>query len=302
MKEKYVVTLIFIFFLSLLLILPDRALEAEILRLGSISKDPQKEIEKFLPLARYIEKNLQPSGITDVKVVVAKSIPHMASLFNADKIDIFIDSPFPIVAVRCLSKTKLLLRRWKKGSRAYYTVIFVRKDSDIKELDELKGKKIAFDDPFSSSGYLLPKVSLMNEGFRVIPVKSISDNVKSNEIGYIFSYDDDNTLFWVSRGYVAAGAVDDQNFFHSAKKYKDSLRIIYRTLPIPRHIVSYRANLRPWLVARIKGILIQMEYMKEGRETLRKFEKTTRFDNLSPDDLAVLEKIQSFLDSQCELR
>jgi len=46
------------------------------------------------------------------------------------------------------------------GSTGYYSVMVARKDSGIKTLEDMKGKKLGFADPDSTSGYLVPSVSL----------------------------------------------------------------------------------------------------------------------------------------------
>jgi len=46
------------------------------------------------------------------------------------------------------------------GSTGYYAIMVARKDSGIKSLKDMKGKKLGFADPDSTSGYLVPSVSL----------------------------------------------------------------------------------------------------------------------------------------------
>ena len=46
------------------------------------------------------------------------------------------------------------------GSTGYFAVMVARKDSGIKSLEDMKGKKLGFADPDSTSGYLVPSVSL----------------------------------------------------------------------------------------------------------------------------------------------
>ena len=46
------------------------------------------------------------------------------------------------------------------GSTGYYAIMVARKDSGIKTLADMKGKKLGFADPDSTSGYLVPSVSL----------------------------------------------------------------------------------------------------------------------------------------------
>jgi phosphonate transport system substrate-binding protein len=49
------------------------------------------------------------------------------------------------------------------GSSGYYSIMVARKDSGIKTLADLKGKKLGFADPDSTSGYLVPNVALPKE-------------------------------------------------------------------------------------------------------------------------------------------
>ena len=46
------------------------------------------------------------------------------------------------------------------GSTGYYSIMVARKDSGIKTLADMKGKKLGFADPDSTSGYLIPVTQL----------------------------------------------------------------------------------------------------------------------------------------------
>ena len=46
------------------------------------------------------------------------------------------------------------------GSTGYYSVMVARKDSGMTRLEDMKGKKLGFADPDSTSGYLVPVVAL----------------------------------------------------------------------------------------------------------------------------------------------
>ncbi|WP_274423571.1 phosphonate ABC transporter substrate-binding protein [Chelativorans sp. YIM 93263] len=49
------------------------------------------------------------------------------------------------------------------GSSGYHSIMVAREDSGIRTLEDLKGKKLGFADPDSTSGYLVPVVSLPND-------------------------------------------------------------------------------------------------------------------------------------------
>jgi phosphonate transport system substrate-binding protein len=46
------------------------------------------------------------------------------------------------------------------GSTGYHAIMVARKDSGIRTLEDLKGKKLGYADPDSTSGYLIPAVTL----------------------------------------------------------------------------------------------------------------------------------------------
>ncbi|MGJ7456649.1 phosphate/phosphite/phosphonate ABC transporter substrate-binding protein [Halomonas sp. RA08-2] len=50
------------------------------------------------------------------------------------------------------------------GELGYRSVLIVRSDSEYKSLDDLQGKSLAWADPNSTSGYLVPMVSLREDG------------------------------------------------------------------------------------------------------------------------------------------
>jgi phosphonate transport system substrate-binding protein len=55
----------------------------------------------------------------------------------------------------------------KDGSTYYYSVMVVRADSGIKTLAGMKGRSLAFADPNSTSGYLIPSATLKTKGINL---------------------------------------------------------------------------------------------------------------------------------------
>jgi phosphonate transport system substrate-binding protein len=270
--------------------------------LGSISLEPAAEVEKFWPLARYLAQQLQAEGIDHGRVVVTDNIRQMAAFVREGRVDLYLDSPFPVLAVSRLSGSRLLLRRWKRGLAEYHAVIFARQDSGISRVEDLQGKMIAFEEPFSSTGYFLPKLVLMQAGLQVVPKSEAADPVGRDEVGYVFSDTDESTMVWVLRGIVSAGAMDNHRFPTEAKGSLQSLKIIHETVAIPRHIVSARADLAPPLVARIKDILRHMDQLEEGKKVLQAFEGTTKFDDIPEHALDLLLNSIPLIDAEFGLR
>lgn len=270
-------------------------------KLGSISMHPVGETRKFLPLASYLARQLQAEGISREKVVVAESIPAMSSFLQTKQVDLYIDSFFPSIAVSRLSGSKLLLRRWKGEKSEYQSVIFTRKDSGIAKLEDLKGKIIAFEQPFASTGYFLPKIALLEKGLRLTPKREANDPVKSDEVGYTFSRGDSNTILWVSNGTVAAGATDDQKYLTVAKNL-NTFKVIHETVSFPRQIVSYRADLPANLVTKVKEVLLNMHQTEDGRQVLQVFESTTKFEEIPARDMDLATGLRKYVDAELKLQ
>jgi phosphonate transport system substrate-binding protein len=55
----------------------------------------------------------------------------------------------------------------KDGSTYYYSVMVVRADSGIKTLADMKGRSLAWADPNSTSGYLIPSATLKTKGINL---------------------------------------------------------------------------------------------------------------------------------------
>jgi phosphonate transport system substrate-binding protein len=205
-------------FATLVLLVP-QVMWAGVLHIGSISSEPRDEMKRLLPLAHYLAQQLQSEGIDHGKVVVADSIPRMAALLQEGKVDLYLDSPYPVVAVSHLAGSQLLLRRWKRGVGDYHTVIFARQESSVSQLEELKGKMIALERPFSTTGYFLPKMILVQKGLHVVPKSGATDPVGPDEVGYVFSGSDESTMVWVLRKKLQAGAMDNHSFLREAREY-----------------------------------------------------------------------------------
>ncbi len=300
--KRRLVTSWAIFFLAVAVVLLPRPSWPGAISVGSIHRDAAAEIEKFLPLARYLGKHLRSEGIDGGRVVVAKNIPEMAMFLREGKVDLYIDSAFPLLAVSQLSGSKLLLRRWKKGVADYRSVIFAKKQGDVIRLRDLKGKIIAFEEPFSSTGYFFPKMALLEAGLKLVPKTAPTEPVGPEEVGYVFSFSDENTVVWVLRGKVAAGVTDSETYASEATRNPNTLTVLHNTFPLPRHLVSCRADLSPRLVAKVKEILMRMDQSEGGKKVLQEFEQTTKFDELPAPSHAQLSKARKLVELELGLK
>jgi phosphonate transport system substrate-binding protein len=267
-----------------------------VLTIGSLSLSPGREHEVVQPFADYLAARLRPVGIGHGRVVVVESMRGMVEELAAGRIDLYIDSPFPVAFVaEHGSGLKVLLRRWKRGAGAYRSLIFARADSGIGTLADLRGRMIAFGEPFSTTGYLLPKTALVAAGLQVASYQDPAAAVPKDRVGYVFSNDAESTVFWVLKGKVSAGAGNEDYFAEMAGERIDELRVIARTPSLPRNLVCARRGLDPAVEAAIVDVLLAMAGDEEGRVVLAAYEGTARFDRLPQEEEEALAGVAGML-------
>ena len=141
--------------------------EGQAIILGDISDDPAEVIDGTQPLALYLADQLGEFGITTGRVRIAKSIDEMAELLENGEVDLYFDSTYPATIISDTSGANIILRRWRFGVDEYHSVIFASKESGIESLEDLNGQMLAFDAPYSTSGYVLPAVHLTENGLNL---------------------------------------------------------------------------------------------------------------------------------------
>ena len=252
--------------------------ETRAIVLGDISDDPAEVIEGSQPLADYLANQLGEYGITDGQVRIATSTDEMIQLLAKGQVDLYFDSTYPATLISDAAGAKIILRRWRFGVEEYQSVIFASAASGITSIDQLPGHMVAMDAPYSTSGFVLPSVHLMENGLSLTGKKSTGDPVANNEIGFVFSYDDENTLQWVLSGLTDAGVTDDYNFNVAfPEDARAQLVELARTEFTPRQVVVIRSGLDDKLVQAIVQVLTTMHETEAGAAALEPFQ-TSKFD------------------------
>jgi phosphonate transport system substrate-binding protein len=269
--------------------------EVKAIVLGDISDDPGEVIEGTQPLADYLAARLGDHGVTEGRVTIAADADEMIKLLKDGEVDLYFDSVYPATLVSDASGGQPILRRWRFGVEEYYTVIFASTESGITSLDDLPGHKIALDNPFSTSGYLLPAVYMTEQGLNLVGKEDYDQPVADDEVGFVFSYDDENTLQWVLSGLVDAGATDDWNFEVAfPEEVREKLVVLTHTESVPRQVVVARPGIDPDYLNAIKELLISMHEDEDGQAALESFQ-TSQFDEFPEGIEAAQDRMRDMM-------
>ena len=132
-----------------------------------------------------------------------------------------------------------------EGKPYYRSNLIVRTESDIRSLEDLKGRSVAFASVHSTSGNLIPRYYLAMAGIHLKDLGSFK-NLKHH----------DSVAKAVLSGKFDAGVVKDI----IANKYLDKgLRILYASAPIPSVPLVVRRDCDPAIISAVKSALLKID-------------------------------------------
>lgn len=153
------------------------------------------------------------------------------------------------------AKARIVARNLWHGKSSFTSRLYVRKESGLKTVDDLRGKTIAFVDPASSSGYIYPMVLLIQKGL----VKNRDPKTFFKEV--VFSGAHDASMRALLNGHVEVIASFDNAREQYLKDPAERERVVFvaETPEIPEAGVAARDGLDPAVVARVRAALLSIK-------------------------------------------
>lgn len=260
--------------------------------LADIGDDPDKIINGMQPIADYLAARLGDFDIGRGEVRVAPDLETLVAWIEAGEVDLYFDSPYPILIAQNEGGAVPILRRAKYQVWEYHSVFFAFESQGFDSVEDLRGQIVAMDKEYSSSGYLMPVAYLIQNGYTVVQKADPTETVAADEVGYAFSGEDDNTVQWVISGRAVAGVVDNSYFARLPDETREQFEILGETGDVPRQMAAVAGDLDPVLVEAIKGVLLGMKDNEEGRQTLLTWEDSG-FDEFPEGLEAALSDMQA---------
>ncbi len=211
---------------------------------------------EFEPLMTYLSESIgQP-----VVLYIAKDYGDLRVKMEEGTVDIGSFSPFAYVDAVKGGKIRIIAQSLMYGSATYRGVVVARKDSGLKTIVDLRGKRFAFVDPKSASGYVYVRAMLLEKG--ITPESYFKQT--------IFAGDHNKVIADVLDGQMDAGAT----YEGALKVAKDmgmpseNLAVLAGTEPIPHDAIAVRVQLPVALAKQIQSSLVNMEKTDAGRKVI----------------------------------
>lgn len=226
---------------------------------------------KAKPLGKLLSKEL---GIP-VKVSVSTDYNTIVESLSSKQVDVGFLPPnaYVLAHEKCGAKVLLQAQRYainqnngvasrdnKKLVSSYRSEIIVKKGSKIKNVKDLKGKKVAVQDVTSSAGYVYPVAELKDKGIEV------DKDFKTVQVkGH------DQAVLSVLNGDVDAAFVFEDarmNVMKDQPNIMKEVEPIYFTKPIPNDTITVRADMSKKWQNKIQNAFIEIGKTPEGRKII----------------------------------
>ena len=189
-----------------------------------------------------------------VRVTVASDYAAVIEALRNRSADLAFVHPGGYVLASREAKARIVAKNLWHGKSSFTARIYVRRDSGIKTVEDLRGRTIAFVDPASSSGYIYPMVLLVKRGLVT------NRDPKSFFKEVVFSGAHDASMRAILNGHVDAIASFDMAREQYLKDPAERERLVFvaETEPIPEAGIAARDGLDAATFAKVRGALLQI--------------------------------------------
>lgn len=246
---------------------------------------PEKNIfeqkKRYHYIADYLSKKLNIA----VRAEILSDYGAICNAFLEGTADVGFFGSFSYSLVHARASIEPIARPvWLNDSSTYSGYLFVRKDSGIKTVADMKGERLALVHKATTAGYI----------FALDYFRSHGVNNLDEYFSQVFFCGSHDAAAWaVYLGEAEIGACKNHIFNALAEKdgdFKDEMVILAQSSEVPSNGMAVRESLDPSLKKRLKEILINMHTTKDGIEALKGF-KAKRFIETTDQDYMPLYRM-----------
>lgn len=261
---------------------------------------PSVDVKVIEDTSQVLKDYLEKKTTYKFKINIPPSFIAVVEAFGTNRADVASINTFGYILAHEKYQTEARLTVIRHGESTYKAQFLAKKDSGIKELKDFEGKTLAFVDPASTSGYLLPLKILR------------SKNIKPKDT--MFAMRHDSVVSMIYQGQVEGGATfyspPADNEIQDARRLvktqypdvEDKIKIVELTPPIPNDPIIFRKDLPEKIKTDIVEALMEFVKTKEGQDVLQKLSSVTGFVKATDKDYdSVREMLKSLGKSASDL-
>lgn len=232
--------------------------KGSVIRFGVVPlESPATMFKKFSPLADYLERRLG----RPVDLRVAVDFEGAVKDIGENITQLCYMTPSTFIEANKRYGVKVLAKALRNGKPYHHSVIITRADSDIRSLEDIKGRTFAFGDIRSTSSHIIPRAMLKQAGIELKDLKYYN---------YLGHHDD--VVKAVLKGEFDAGGVMEA----TAYKFKDrGIRFLKFSDEIPEFNICYNPSMSESDLSTIRTALISLrETDPDGATVLKSIDES----------------------------
>lgn len=213
-----------------------------VIRFGVVPlESPAIMFKKFSPLTEYLSRRLG----RPVDLRIAVDFEGAIKDIGQNITQLCYMTPSTYIEANKRYGVKVFAKALRDGKPYHHSVIITRNDSDLRSIEDLKGRTFAFGDMRSTSSHIIPRAMLKQAGI------DLSDLKYYNYLGH-----HDDVIKAVLKGEYEAGGVMES----TAYKFKDKgIRFLKFSDEIPEFNICYNPSLSEGDLSIIRTALITLK-------------------------------------------
>jgi phosphonate transport system substrate-binding protein len=250
------------------------------LKVSAIPDEAPTELQrKFAPLGKYLEAHI---GMPVEFIPVTDYAATVESL-AARKLDMVWYGGFTFVQARIRTNGTAIPLVQRAEDEKFQSVFITQPNSGINSLADLKGKTFTFGSPSSTSGHLMPRWFLLQQG--IDPDKDFRR--------VAFSGAHDATALQVVGGKVDAGAMNISVWHKMLEEKKldpSQVRVFYTTPPYYDYNWTVRGDLDAALVQKLKDAFLGLDPTHPAHKEILDLQRASKFIPTTPENYQSIEQ------------
>ncbi len=249
------------------------------LRVSAIpDENPTELMRIYAPFAEYLSREL---GIP-VRYYPVVDYAATVEALAAKKLDLVWYGGFTFVQARKRTGNAIPVVSREEDLR-FHSKFITRPDTGIKTLADLKGKTFSFGSVSSTSGHLMPRYFLLQNGI----------NPEKDFATFSFSGAHDATTLWVESGKVDAGALNEavwDKLVQTKKVDPNKVQVFWTTPPYIDYVWTVRGDLDSTLVEKIAAAFTKLNYANPADRLLMDLQRTKGYVRVKAEQFKPVEE------------
>ncbi len=246
---------------------------------------PEKNTFEQLRRYKFISDYLSQKMELNVTVEIMTNYGEIIDAFKEGRADAGFFGSFSYVLAHAQTGVEPIVRPvWLDGTSTYRGYIFVRKDSNIQTVKDMRNKSLVLVDKATTAGYVFQLFY-----FKYFGISDLGNYF--SRISYARSHD---VAAWaVYTGEADVGGAKNHIFNNFKKEYPDfgkQMLVLAESPEVPSNGLAVHKDLNPAMKLRLRTVLLVMHETEDGQEVLKNF-GALRFVETKDEEYEVLYRM-----------